>query len=167
MSTWVLYLLLLRATLTSFSGMTSLPIVRDDLVVRRGVITDQQLNAALVIGQASPGPVGAYLVTVGYFAAGIPGAVAGVLALVTPALLAIPMLGILRLGRADIVAGASTGIIVAASALTLIAAAGLAPAALSNWEQIAIALGVMLLLAGDWIAPLWIVVLAGVAAALI
>ena len=55
----------------------------------------------------------------------------------------------------------------AASVLTLIAAAGLAPAALSNWEQITIALGVVLLLAGDWIAPLWIVLLAGIAAAAI
>jgi chromate transporter len=167
MSSWVLYLLLLRATLTSFSGMTSLPIVRDDLVVQRGVLTDQQLNAALVIGQASPGPVGAYLVTVGYFAGGIPGAIAGVLALGTPALLAIPMLGIVRLGRVDIVSGASTGIIVAATVLTLIAAAGLAPAALSNWEPIVIALGVLVLLAGDWIAPLWIVVLAGIAAVIL
>jgi chromate transporter len=166
-STWILYLLLLRATLTSFSGMTSFPIVRDDLVVRRGVITDQQLNAALVIGQASPGPVGAYLITVGYLGGGVPGAIAGVLALATPALLAIPMLGILRLGRADVVSGASTGIIVAASVLTLIAGAGLAPAALGSREQIAIALGVLVLLAGDWVAPLWIVVLAGVAAALL
>ena len=37
----VLYLLLLKATLTSFSGLTSLPMVRDDLVVKRRVLTDR------------------------------------------------------------------------------------------------------------------------------
>ena len=48
----VLYLLLAKATLTSFSGLTSLPIIRNDFVVQRRVLTDRQLNAAVaaVIG---------------------------------------------------------------------------------------------------------------------
>jgi chromate transporter len=162
-SAWILYLLLLRATLTSFSGMTSLPIVLDDLVVRRAVLTDEQLNAALAIGQASPGPVGAYLVAVGYFAGGITGAVAAMLALATPALCAIPMLGILRLGRADLVSGATQGIVIAAAALTVVTAAGLAPAALARPGLIAIGAGALVLVATNRIAPLWIVLIAGAA----
>ena len=46
MNLLVLYLLLAKATLTSFSGMTSLPVVRHDFVEQRPVLTDRQLNAA-------------------------------------------------------------------------------------------------------------------------
>lgn len=64
MSAWALYLLLLRATITSFSGFVSVPVVRDDLVLHRHVLSDDQLNAALAIGQAAPGPLGLYAVVV-------------------------------------------------------------------------------------------------------
>ena len=40
----IVYLLLLKATLTSFSGLASLPMVRNDFVVRYHVLTDRQLN---------------------------------------------------------------------------------------------------------------------------
>src|SRR5947207_8719176 len=92
MSLILLYLLLLKATVTSFSGLTSLPVVRNDLVVRRQVLTDRQLNAAVVAGRSVPGPNGLYVVSVGYFIAGIPGAWAGWLAMVSPAFVMIPLL---------------------------------------------------------------------------
>jgi chromate transporter len=92
MNPFVLYLLLLKATATTFSGMASLPILRDDLVVERHVLTDEQLNTAIVVGRTTPGPVGLYVVCVGYYAAGIPGAVAGWLAMITPAFLVIPLM---------------------------------------------------------------------------
>ena len=88
----LLYLLLLKATATSFSGLTSLPVVRNDFVVHRQLLTDRQLNAAVVAGRSVPGPNGLYVVSVGYFIAGIPGACAGWLAVVTPAFLMIPLL---------------------------------------------------------------------------
>jgi chromate transporter len=88
----LLYLLLLKATITSFSGLTSLPVVRNDFVVHRQVLTDRQLNAAVVAGRSVPGPNGLYIVSVGCFIAGVPGACAGWLALVTPAFLIIPLL---------------------------------------------------------------------------
>ena len=80
MNFFVLYLLLLKAMLTSFSGLASVPIIRQDLVVTRHVMTDRQLNTALVAGQTGPGPVGLYVVSVGYFVSGVPGAIAGLLA---------------------------------------------------------------------------------------
>jgi chromate transporter len=88
----LLYLLLLKATITSFSGLTSLPVVRNDFVVQRQVLTDRQLNTAVVAGRSVPGPNGLYVVSVGYFIGGVPGACAGWLALVTPAFLMIPLL---------------------------------------------------------------------------
>lgn len=87
-----LYLLLLKATMTSFSGMASLPQIREDLVETHRMLTDDQLSQAVLVGRASPGPMGAYVVGVGYLAAGTPGAIVGWLAMVTPALLAIPLL---------------------------------------------------------------------------
>jgi chromate transporter len=92
MNVFVLYLLLLKAVMTSFSGMASLPMVRDDLVVKRHMLTNQQLATAVVAGRTGPGPNGLYLVSVGYFVGGLPGAFAGLIALVTPAFLVIPLM---------------------------------------------------------------------------
>jgi len=92
MNLFLLYLLLSKAVVTSFSGMASLPIVRQDFVVTRHILTDRQLNTAIVAGRTGPGPNGLYLVSVGYFAAGLPGALAGLIALLTPAFLIIPLM---------------------------------------------------------------------------
>ena len=92
MNLLVLYLLLLKAVATSFSGLTSLPVVRHDLVEQRRVLTDRQLNAAVAAGRTAPGPNGLYIVSVGYFVAGAPGASVACLAVMTPAFLIIPML---------------------------------------------------------------------------
>ena len=86
MNVLVLYLILLKAIVTTFSGLASLPVVREELVLQRHALTDEQLNTAVVITRTTPGPIGSYVVSVGYFAAGVPGAVAGWLAMSTPAL---------------------------------------------------------------------------------
>ena len=54
----LLYLLLLKATATSFSGLSSLPVLREDLVVRYRLLTDRQLNVAVTAGRSGPGPNG-------------------------------------------------------------------------------------------------------------
>lgn len=92
MNIFIIYLLLLKATLTSFSGLASLPMIRNDFVVRHHVLTDRQLNTALAAGRIGPGPLGIYIVGVGYLAAGVPGAWAGLFAMITPAFLIIPMI---------------------------------------------------------------------------
>lgn len=90
MNAFVLFLFLLKATLTTFSGLASLPVLRQDLVLNHHVLTDQQLNTAIVVTRTTPGPVGLYVVSVGYFVDGVPGAIAGWLAMIAPALLIIP-----------------------------------------------------------------------------
>ena len=92
MNIFLLYWLLLKATLTSFSGLASLPVVRHDFVEHYHVLTDRQLTTAVAAGRLGPGPMGLYVVSVGYFVAGVPGACAGWLAMITPAFLVIPML---------------------------------------------------------------------------
>ena len=96
MNVAVLYLLLLKGTVTAFAGLASLPVIQDELVIQRHVLTDTQLNEAVVITRSTPGPVGLYIVSVGYFVAGVPGALAGWLAMITPALLIIPLVHFAR-----------------------------------------------------------------------
>ena len=87
-----LYLLLLKATVTSFSGLGSLPQIRQDLVETRRLLSDDDLSQAVLVGRSTPGPVGTYVVAVGYRAAGWQGAIVGWLAMITPAFAAIPLL---------------------------------------------------------------------------
>jgi chromate transporter len=96
MNAFVLYLFLLKAIVTTFSGLASVPIVRNDLVVHRHVLTDHELNTSLAITRTTPGPMGLYVVSVGYFVDGTPGAVAAWLAMITPAFLMIPLLEFAR-----------------------------------------------------------------------
>jgi chromate transporter len=147
MNPLVLYLLLLEATLTSFSGLTSLPLVRHHLVETRRVLTDRQLNAAVAAGRTCPGPNGLYLTSVGYFVAGVPGACAGTLAVATPAFLIIPLLRYIG-RRADSrrVRGAIDAVTVAAAALVADATIPLARDAMTGWLPAAIAIGAFVLL---------------------
>jgi chromate transporter len=96
MSLLLLYGLLLKAAMTSFSGMGALPQVHQDLVVTHRAMSDDDLSRAVLFGRSSPGPVGLYIVSVGYAVRGVPGAVVGWLALATPAFVAIPLLVALR-----------------------------------------------------------------------
>ena len=77
-------------------GLTTLPVIRHELVMERHWIDDQQLSAAVMIGRSTPGPMGVYIVCIGYFVAGYPGAVMGMLAMATPALLIVLLFHLLR-----------------------------------------------------------------------
>lgn len=164
MSWAVLYLLLLKATLTSFSGLTSLPVVHHDLVVRRHVISERQLNAAVVAGRSGPGPYGLYIVSVGYFAGGLPGALAGWLAMVTPAFLIVPMIRYLG-SRAEgpLTRGAIQGVLAAAAGLLLAATLPLARDALTGGLPVAIALASFVTLTATRVDAAWVLLGAAIA----
>lgn len=151
----------------SFSGFASVPIVRDDLVERRAILTDEQLNTAIALSQASPGPLGVYVVIVGYFVGGMAGAVAGVMALVTPAILAFPILRIVRRGNASIVRGASSGIVIASSVLMLATIAQIAPEAIPTVSFAVLAIAGFVTLATTQISPVVVVILAVIAGLLV
>ncbi len=156
-----IYLLLLKATLTSFSGLTSLPVVQHDFVETRHVLTDRQLNAAVAVGRTTPGPYGLYLVSVGYFAGGWPGACAGFAAVITPAFLVIPILRYLG-RRADRprVKSAIQAVLFAAAGLVVDAAIPLARDALTGWLAVAIAAGGFLFIAVTKRDTLWVMIAA-------
>lgn len=141
MNLMLLYLLLLKASITSFSGLTSLPVVRRDFVELRGVLTDRELNAAVAAGRTAPGPNGLYVVSVGYFVAGWPGAAVACAAVVTPAFLIIPMLRYLG-RRADRprVKSAIQAVTIAAAGLVVYSAIPLARDSITGWIAAAIAI---------------------------
>jgi chromate transporter len=127
MNLGIVYLLLLKAVVTSFAGMGSLPQIRHDFVETYQLVSADQLSEAVLVGRATPGPAGAYVVAVGYLAAGPAGALAGWLALMTPALAALPLLATverwLHLPR---VRSAVDAVIVAGAALLIPAGLDLA-----------------------------------------
>lgn len=123
MSPFVVYLLLLKAIATSFAGMGSLPQIHQDFVETRRALSDEQLSQAVLVGRSTPGPVGAYVVAVGYFAAGWPGALAGWLAMITPALAAIPLVMLMQRWIHLPRVRAAVDAVVVASAILLLASA--------------------------------------------
>ena len=58
MNIFLLYLVLLKGTVTAFAGLASLPVVQNALVFQYHVLTNGQLNEALVITRSTPGPSG-------------------------------------------------------------------------------------------------------------
>lgn len=158
MNVFILYLILLKAILTTFAGLASLPVVRDELVVKRSILTDSQINEAVVITRSTPGPVGLYVVSVGYFAAGVPGAIAGWLAMSTPALLIIPLLHLAgRKAEHPRVKSTLQAVVVASAGLLLAAAVPLAHSALVDPLTIAIAAATILLMITTKLDTLWLI----------
>jgi chromate transporter len=109
-----------------------------------------------------PGPVGLYVVAVGYFVAGIPGAIAGWAAMTTPALLIIPLVHYLgrKLENPRVKTVLQT-VVIASAGLLLAAAIPLARDALTDWLRVAIAAVPILLLLATKVDTLWIVIGAG------
>lgn len=129
-----LYLILLKATLASFSGFGSLPLVRADLVVHRQVLSDDELNRAVLVARTTPGPMGVYIVCVGYEVAGWTGAIAGWLALATPAILILPLASVAsRMLGHPRVRGALDGLILASAVLIVAAGVPLVRDLVARW----------------------------------
>jgi len=157
MNVFVLYLLLLKATLTSFSGLAALPMIRTDLVEHHHVLNDRQLNTAVAAGRIGPGPIGIFVVSIGYMAGGIPGACAGWLAMITPAFLIIPMLRFLGTRAEHPRAKAiSRSVLLAGAGLIISATMPLARDAVTGPLSLAIVAGSLVIAALTRIDSLWI-----------
>jgi len=167
----VLYLLLLKANLLSFTGLGSLPMIRADFVVARHALTDHQLNMAVVAGRAGPGPFGLYLVCIGYYVAGIPGAVSAFLALITPAFLGLPIMRWLGRHAANPrIRDGIRGLLLGSAGLLLASSIPLAKDAIAGPLSIAVMAVTFLLLAFTRLDSAWLIVTAaavGLAAKLV
>jgi chromate transporter len=160
MNPLTLYWLFLRAVLLSFSGFATVPLLRDALVLDHALLTDAQLNDAIAISQASPGPLGMYVVLVGYFVTGVSGAVAGILALMTPALLAVPISRLVLRGQSAVLRGACSGIVVASCGLMVATGLRLVPQATPGLPYLlAVVVGTAVVALTN-IQPVWVIVVA-------
>jgi chromate transporter len=160
----LLYLLLLKGTCTAFAGLASLPVIHDTLVTQYHVLTDQQLNEAVVITRSTPGPVGLYIVSVGYFVAGIPGAIAGWLAMISPAFFIIPLVHFSgRHIERQRVRSVLQAVVIASAGLLLAAAIPLARDGLTDLVTVVIAAVSLIILLTTELDTLWIIL--GAAAA--
>ena len=158
MNLFILYLLLLKATMTTFSGLSSIPIIHEDLVVERKVLTDRQLNAAVVAGRTVPGANGLYVVSVGYMAAGPGGAFVGWLAMTTPAFVIIALLaGLANHAQKPLIQNMIHAVIVAAAALICLALIPLARDALLGPLTMAIAISSALFVIFTKRDTLWVI----------
>jgi chromate transporter len=164
MNVVLLYLLLLKGTITAFAGLASLPVIQEELVNHYHVLTNEQLNEAVAITRSSPGPVGLYIVSVGYFAAGLPGAIAGWLAMITPALLIIPMMHFVgRRMKHPRVRSVLQTVVIATAGLLLAAVILLARDGLTGPVTWAIAMVCVVLLLTTRIDTLWMILGAALA----
>jgi chromate transporter len=81
-------LLFLRVGAVSFGGGSSvLAELQRELVDHHGAMTQQQFLTAYALGQATPGPGIVFLVPMGFYAAGAPGAAVALVAFLLPPLL--------------------------------------------------------------------------------
>jgi chromate transporter len=167
MNIFLLYLLLLKSTLTSFSGLSSLPVIHADFVEHYKVLTPQQVNTAVAAGRSGPGPAGLYVVSIGYLAGGVPGAIAGYLAMVTPAFLILPMLYFFsRYAAHPAVRRGIRGILLSSAGLLLSSTIPLGRDALTGVVTIGVAVVSFGLLAFTKVETLWVVIGAAVLGAL-
>ncbi len=97
-----------------------LPMLRDELIEKRGWLTDEELLDYYAIGQATPGIIAINTATfVGYRKRGIPGAVVSTVGMVTPSLIIIMIIAVFlpRFQEIALVQKAFLGIRVAVSVL--------------------------------------------------
>src|SRR5487761_2663562 len=80
---FVYFVLFLKASLFSSGGFSNLPSLHQDLLVRSWA-SDSQLGQGNAIGQISPGPNGLWVIALGYFTYGVPGAALALVAITLP-----------------------------------------------------------------------------------
>jgi chromate transporter len=149
--------ILAKSTFTSFAGLASLPEIRAELVEQRHWLRDEDLEQAIVITRTTPGPVGVYIVSVGYLADGLPGAAAGWLAMAAPSLAVILLVGSLgKRAQHPRVRSMLQCVVLASAALLVLAAVPIGRDALDSPVTIAIAAAALPLLISKRINTLWI-----------
>lgn len=140
MTHWALLLVLVESVIFSYSGWSSVAVIRAALVEKQGLLTDAQLMSFLAISQITPGPLGFYLLFVGYSVRGVLGLGMAGAALVLPSFLVVPVLKILDRGEQHAwLSGAATGVIVTSAALMLGTASDLAPRSVTSLLHLGIA----------------------------
>ncbi len=94
MSLWTFFLTIFKISSITFGGgYTIVPVIRDEFVCKRCLLSDEEMLDLIALSQSAPGPitVSTALLT-GYKLKGRTGAIIGVLAAILPPLLIISLL---------------------------------------------------------------------------
>jgi len=83
-----LFLVIMIASLFSFGGLGSLPVLENQLS-SNGVSPNVVVLPALAVGNISPGPNGLYLIAASYFIGGVTGSLVACVAVVVPPFLVV------------------------------------------------------------------------------
>lgn len=154
----VLLWIFTKSTFTSFAGLASLPEIREELVEHRHWLTNEQLNQSIVITRTTPGPVGVYVVSVGYMVDEVPGAIAGWMAMAAPSLAVILLVGYLgRRAQHPRVRSMLQCVVLASAALLVLAAVPIGREALDGPLAIGIAIAALPLLVSKRLNTLWVI----------
>jgi chromate transporter len=146
MDALALFVVFLKASALSLGGLSSLPLLRADLVAP-GIATDDQVVQAIAIGRLSTGPNGLYIVSLGYLAAGVLGAMMALLAATLPPLIILPITAVARRWLLTTwVAGLVRGVAMATAGLLVATGLGIltSTGTPSLWQLALAAIGVVL-----------------------
>ena len=135
-----LFLVFLKASALSLGGLSSLPLLRAELVAPH-IATDDQVIQAIAIGRVSTGPNGLYVVSLGYLVAGVAGATLALVAATLPPLVIVPLASASRRWLLTTpVAGLVRGVALATAGLLAATSLGILQAAgATAWWQLALA----------------------------
>jgi chromate transporter len=147
------------------SGYVLLAFLRNDLVVRTGWLTSQQLLDAVAIGQFTPGPVFTTATFIGYVLAGLPGAVLATVGIFLPSFLFVAAVNPLipRLRRSPWMGALLDGVNVAALGLMAAVIWELGRAAIVDWLTALLAVLAAVALIRFRINSAWLVLGGGLA----
>src|SRR5438874_8220476 len=140
MDALALFLVFLKASALSIGGLSSLPLLRAELVAPH-IATDDQVIQAIAIGRISTGPNGLYVVSLGYLVAGFVGAGVALVAATLPPLVIVPIATVSRRWLLTTpVAGLVRGVALATAGLLAATSVGILQAAgATAWWQLALA----------------------------
>lgn len=159
---WELIVTFFKMGLFTFGGgYAMLPLLQREVVEKKGWATEQELLDYYAIGQSTPGIIAVNTASfIGYFQAGIPGAILATIGLVLPSIIIILLVASVLHRYTDLptLQHAFAGIRVAVSALVSFSIYRLGKAGIIDTFAFIWAILTFLAIAFFNISPLWIVV---------
>jgi chromate transporter len=156
-----MFLLMLKASLFSTGGTGNLPSVHADFTALHWA-NERQFAEALGIAQIAPGPNGLWVVSLGYLSYGLPGALAGALAVTIPPISIVAVARLYeRVQRHPAMEGFIFGLTLGVAGVSVVVLGRLFMSVGPDRSSIAIALGAVLL---AWTRRVPIVAIIGLAA---
>jgi chromate transporter len=155
-----LFLVFLKIGAVLFGGgYVLIALIRSNLVVHLGWITERQLLDAIAVGQVTPGPLSTTATFIGYLLGGLRGAMIATVGMFFPAFVLVAISGPLvpRLRQSPVAGAVLDGVNVSALALIVVATWQLFRTAVVDWTTLVVAAVSFVLLLRYRVNPVWLV----------